>query len=59
MNKHPEVLKDSPWIKGWIRANDEYLLSALHSMGMTLHRENPHCPRPFPVQKPTQDSGYF
>ncbi len=48
-SKHPEVLQNSPWIVGWIRANDEYFMAALHSMGMRFHRENPHNPRPFPI----------
>ncbi len=48
-DKHPEVLKNSPWIVGWVRANDEYFMAALHGMGMTLHRANRPGPRPFPV----------
>ena len=59
MEKHPEVLAKSPWIEGWVRSNDHYFLTLLHSLGLPLYRTGyPNMPRPFPGDTET-DRDYW
>lgn len=51
--KSPQLLKDCPWVEGWLRCNDEFF-GALESLAKPLGADNPQFqqrpgfPRPWP-----------
>ncbi len=57
-DNHEEVLMKSPWIVGWIRANDEFFQLAKQHLGKTdVELSSMQLPRPFPeIVKGTKSS---